>query len=231
MMKPVRGILLACLLAAVPVLGAPPKAVTLHYDMSRNGMVMVEVTERIEHDGSRYLITYEAKGKGIYSLLRSGVARRSSRGTIGGDGLRPIEFRDRRGDNPEALARFDWTRRTVQQGVEGKLDSQPMTERLQDRLSFVWNFSFVAPPGKEITATLADGHGLSVFRYANQGTETLKTAAGDIEALRLVKQRAPGDERATEIWLAVRHHFLPVRILVTEKDGTRLDQLLTRIES
>ena len=229
MMKSSCGVLLAAL-AAVPVFGAPPKAVTLQYDMSRNGTVMVEVTERLEQDGSRYLITYVAKGKGIYALLRSGVARRSSRGTIAEDGLRPIEFRDRRGDNPEALARFDWTRRTVQQGVEGKLDSQPMTERLHDRLSFVWNFSFVAPPGRDITATLADGHGLSVFRYANHGTETLKTAAGDIETLRLVKQRAPGDERGTEIWLAVRQHFLPVRILVTEKDGTRLDQIVTRIE-
>lgn len=230
-MKALRGIVLAGLAAAGPVFGAPPKVVTLQYDMSRNGTVMVEVTERLEHDGSRYLVTYEAKGKGIYALLRSGVARRSSRGTVGGDGLRPIEFRDRRGDKPETLARFDWTRRTVQHGVEGKLDSQPMSERLHDRLSFMWNFSFVAPQGKDISAILADGHGLSMFRYAIQGTETLKTAAGDIEALRLVKQRAPGDERATEIWLAVRQHFLPVRILVTEKDGTRLDQLLTRIES
>jgi len=51
--------------------------VTLHYDMSRNDTVMVEVTERLEHDGSRYMITYEAKGKGAYSRLKyeSGVHR------------------------------------------------------------------------------------------------------------------------------------------------------------
>jgi len=70
-----------------------------------------------------------------------------------------------------------------------------------------------------------------VYAYAVAGRETLKTAAGEFESLKLVKQRDPGDERATEIWLAVKRHYLPIRVLVIEKDGTRLDQIVTRIES
>ena len=69
-------------------------------------------------------------------------------------------------------------------------------------------------------------------------TKAQKAAAGKVqpgkaypadEALKLVKQRDPGDDRGTELWLAVRHHYVPVRVLVVEKDGTRLDQVATRV--
>ena len=100
---------------------------------------------------------------------------------------------------------------------------------LSDRLSFMWSFAFHPPTGKQVQALLSDGRGLSSFRYVVAGTEVLRTAAGDIEALKLVKQRDPGDDRGTEIWLAPKRHFLPVRILVIEKDGTRIDQVVTRI--
>ena len=57
----------------------------------------------------------------------------------------------------------------------------------------------------------------------------MKTPVGEIDAMRLIKQKDAGDERGTEVWLSVQHHFAPVRILVVEKDGTRLDQIVTRV--
>ena len=57
----------------------------------------------------------------------------------------------------------------------------------------------------------------------------LSTAAGNFEALRLVKRRESGDRRAAEIWLATKANYVPLRILVIEKDGTRIDQVVTRI--
>ena len=100
---------------------------------------------------------------------------------------------------------------------------------MSDRLSFLWSFAFNPPSGKEVRAVLTDGNGLSTFRYAVMQSESLETPAGVIEALKLVKQRDPGDDRETAIWLAPAHDFLPVRVLVTEKDGTRIDQVVTRI--
>jgi hypothetical protein len=37
------------------------------------------------------------------------------------------------------------------------------------------------------------------------------------------------DDKSTDIWFAAERDFLPVRALVIEKDGTRSDQLITRI--
>ena len=209
---------------------APPARVTLHYDVSQNGTAMVEVIERLEHDARSYRIDSEWQGKGLFALLARGKARRSSEGSIEGRVLRPGVFRDRRGDDPEGVARFDWGRKMLTREREGRVETDPLPEGAQDRLSFIYGLAFFPPGRGEISAPVADARGVSRHRYAVAGRETLKTPAGEFEALKLVKQRDAGDERETEIWLAAKRDFLPLRIVVVEKDGTRRDQILTRIE-
>ena len=228
---------ICCLLTAY-ARALPPQQVTVDYDMIYNGTAMAQVVDRLEHDGRAYLLSEEVKGKGFYALIRSGAVRRMARGTVGANGLRPAEFRDRRGDAAESVARFEWGKAVLIQGQDGRGEATPMPSLapelpLSDRLSFLWSFAFRSidfiHAGKEIRALLSDGKGLSAFRYLVAGTETLKTSAGALETVRLVKQRDPGDDRGTEIWLATERHYLPVRILVIEKDGTRIDQIVTRI--
>ena len=233
LLQALTGLLAAVALTATAY-GAPPPRVMLEYDMSYNGTAMAQVVEVLQHDGKRYTLESEVKGKGLFALARSGSARRSSQGEVTAAGLRPAEFRDRRGDRPESVARFNWSKGIMQQGEEGRSETQAIPQHDQgvmvsDRLSFLWTFAFAAPGGRVVRATLSDGKGLSTFRYVVAGPELLKTPVGDIDAVKLVKQRDPGDDRGTEIWLASRRDFLPVRILVIEKDGARIDQMITRI--
>lgn len=236
MSSPIKVLCASLLFAAVTGAQAlPPQRVVLEYDMSLNGTAMAQVVDRLEHDGKAYSLSEEVKGKGLYALARSGTARRSARGMVAAEGLKPLEFRDKRGNSPENMARFDWDKASLTLGQEGNTEIKPMPARelLSDRLSFLWTFAFLPPdaarPGKEIRAVLTDGRGLSSFRYLVSGVETLNTAAGPLQTVKLVKQRESGDDRATEIWLATERHYLPVRILVVEKDGTRIDQSLTRM--
>ena len=221
---------LVAVLAMSPAAAAPPQRVTLRYDVSQNGITMVEATETLEHDGRTYRIQAEWQGKGLFALSARGKARRSSEGDISANGLAPRQFRDQRGDGPLGVARFEWARKVLVREREGRTESQSLPEQAQDRLSFAYGFAFASPPGGEISAFIADTRGMSRHRYAVAGRETLKTSAGEFESLKLVKQRDPGDERATEIWLAVKRNYLPIRVLVIEKDGTRLDQIITKIE-
>ncbi|MCC7184566.1 MAG: DUF3108 domain-containing protein, partial [Rhodocyclaceae bacterium] len=92
-------------MAAAAAAEVPPR-ITVVYDVSQNGTVAVEATETLEHDVRTYRITSEWRGKGLYALARRGSAQRSSAGTIGEGGLRPNEFKDRRGDEPTSVARF-----------------------------------------------------------------------------------------------------------------------------
>jgi len=213
----------------------PPHRVSLTFDVSYNGIVAAELTEVLEHDGKTFSLSSEGRGKGIGALLYRGAAKRWCRGEIASTGLRPLEYRDQRGDKPAAVARFDWVRRTLTQEHDGKNETTNMVPALQDRLSFLYNYAFqYSPdlkPGKEIKVTLTDGKGLTRFQYNVAGRELLSTPAGELETVRLVKQRESKDDRGTEIWFASGRDYLPVRILIIEKDGVRIDQVLTRIDN
>jgi hypothetical protein len=210
-------------------LAAPPGRVKMQYELSYNGTVFAESSETFEHDGRSYRIESESKGKGLFAVVNRGTVKRSSRGEVSGGVLRPVEFRDQRGDRSPELARFDWTKRIVTHERQSASGTAPITEGMQDRVSFPWSFTF-SPPKGEVSAQVVDGRGTTQFRYMLAGREVLKTAAGNLETVHLVKVRDPGDARGTELWLAVQRHYIPVRLLVIEKDGTRLDTIVTRIE-
>lgn len=192
---------------------APPQRVEIGYEIARNGTVVAEVSEQLEHDGRSYRLSETWKGKGIFSLR--GEATRSSRGAVARDGLRPQKFEDRRSGRDTKHAEFDPAAGT------------PTLQR-QDRLSFIWNFAF-APPREAVTVSVADGKHVASYVYQPAGRERVKTPAGEFDALKLVKRGKYPQDRSTEIWLAADRHYIPVRILFVDKDGTRVDQVAVRI--
>lgn len=224
----IRGAgILALVLWGATVQAAPPERIKLTYDTSYNGLVVGEIVEVLEHDSQTYAITSEVRGRGILALAP--VLKRSSRGRITPEGLRPDEFRDQRGERWIVTAKFDWTAQSLTQDKNGKSETFPMPETAQDPLSLAYSFAFFPPSAKRFEVTRADGRGLSPFRFVVVGTEKLKTPAGEMETLHISKERdGPGD-KATDIWFATERNYLPVRVLIVDKDGTRADQVLTRI--
>jgi hypothetical protein len=222
-----RAGLAALVLWSAAALAAPPERVTLRYEMSRNGTVLGDIVETLEHDGKIYSITSETKGRGILSLF--GSLKRTSRGRITADGLRPDEFRDQRGASWAVSAKFDWEARSVTQERNGKSETLKMPATAQDPLSLAYSFAFVPPNSKEYDVTRADGRGLTPFRFTVVGNEKLATPMGEIQTLRIAKVRDGPDDKATDIWFAAERDFLPVRVLVVDTDGTRADQVITLI--
>jgi len=219
------GIAALALWAAVAQ-AVPPERITLTYELKRNSLV-VDVSETLEHDGRSYVITSEGKGRGILALF--GILKRTSRGRITPQGLRPDEFRDERPGGWTVSAKFDWDARSVTQEKNGKSETLKMPATAQDPLSLAYSFAFVPPKGKEYDVTRADGRGLTPFRFAVVGSEKLVTPAGEMQTLHIAKVPDDPEDKATDIWFAAERDFLPVRVLVVEKDGTRSDQVLTRI--
>ena len=219
----------ACVLLCAAFAGAawpaPPQRAELTYETARNGTVLAEVHYLLEHDGRTYRITETTKGRGILALR--GTIRRTSRGMVSPEGLKPVEFADERTGRDTARANFDWDRKTVTQQYKGEPRVEPLPPRAHDRLAWLFDFAF-APPGREAVFNLFNGRGQSHHVYTLAGTERVKTPLGELEALRFM--RGSGDER-TEVWLASKLDLLPVRILVVEKDGTRFEQLATKISA
>ena len=219
------GIAVLALWVAVPQ-AVPPERITLTYELKRNSLV-VDVSETLEHDGRTYVITSEGKGRGILALF--GILKRTSRGRITPQGLRPDEFRDERPGGWTVSAKFDWDARSVTQEKNGKSETLKMPATAQDPLSLAYSFAFVPPKGKEYDVMRADGRGLTPFRFTVVGTEKLATPAGEMQTLHIAKLRDGPEDKSTDIWFAAERDFLPVRVLVVETDGTRSDQVLTRI--
>jgi len=219
---------LSAALISSMALAAPANRIEIAYDLSRNGMPIAELVERLEHDGKTYKLNAQLKGKGVFALR--GDAVRTSRGSIAADGLHPVEFEDKRTGRDTSRAKIDWAGKTLTlQAKEGASETKPLPPDIQDRLSFSYNFAFRVPGSNPVGVSVTDGKGISTYSYKATGREKVTTPAGELDALKIERQKKEPDDRSTEIWLSAKHGYVPVRILVVEKDGTRIDQVATRI--
>ena len=208
---------------------APPAQVEIDYDVLRNGNAMAEVQDRFEHDGRTYRLVEQWHGKGLFALL-GGITRTSS-GTLGSGALRPLEFSDVRTGRDPVRAVFDWADGTLKLEANGKTRTEPMPAHAQDKLSMLYAFAFHLPERAPVSINATDGKGVSHYVFEAAGRQEIDTPAGQFDALRLVKRKDGPDDHGTEIWLAREHGYLPIRVLITDKDGTRVDQVVTRIAS
>ena len=219
-----RQAMLAAIFFWTAAEAAPPQRITLSYEVSYDSM-RADAVETLEHDGRSYSIVSETRGKGILAPFGN---KRTVKGRITPAGLRPDEYRDERPFGWVASAKFDWEARSVTQERKGKSETLPMQGNAQDPLSLAYTFAFVLPQGKEYDVIRADGRGLTPFRFAVVGNEKLATPAGELQTLHIAKVRDGPDDKSTDIWFAVERDFLPVRVLVVDKDK-RVDQIITRI--
>ena len=217
-------LLISAALAAPPAYAKPPARIEIAYEVMRNGAVVADVFHHMEHDGRVYQLSEVWKGRGLYALR--GTVKRTSRGIVSEEGLQPLEFMDERTGRRTAWAKFDWHAKTLTMQYKSEPRIKPLPVHAHDRLAFIFDFAFAPPRARDVSFDLADGRGLSHHVYSVGARERLKIPAGEFDALKLL--RATGEERA-EIWLAADRSYLPVRVLVTNDDGTRYDQVATRI--
>ena len=204
---------------------SPPARIEIIYDVLHNGGPLATVRHVLEHDGRSYRLIETWEGSGLLALL--GEVRRTSRGKITADGLRPLEYEDQRPRRDTARARFAWEEGTLTQQFHDGPRAQPLPPHAQDRLSFLFAPAFHAPGTAPLEYHVADGKGVSHYVFEIAGRERLTVPAGEFDALRLVKR--DDDGRSTQIWLDAARSYLPLRVLVVHKDGTRVDQVAARI--
>jgi hypothetical protein len=218
--------LLLISLLVVPVANAaPPARLEIVYEVSRDGSTVADAVHRLAHDNGRYHLTETWKGRGWYAF--GAKIRRASHGMVVADGLRPLEYVDERRGRDTERASFDWRSATATLEHKGAVKVIPLPAHASDRLALFYEVAFDPLRGRRFAIDVIDGRGVSDHVYLEEGREHLKTPAGEFEVLKLVR-RKENNERA-ELWLAVDRSFIPVRILLVTKDGTRLDQVATRI--
>ena len=235
MLKKIASLLLlaGALLHPAAALSAPQTMqVQAQYDLSLNGAAIAVMRETFEVRDGTYQAVSETQAIGLFALVQRRPGRVTSSGEVSPAGLRPKTFDGTRGtkDARRVHADFDWTARTLILSHDGRTDSVALPPGAQDRLSVMYHFLFLTLDKlKNLAFPMTNGRKLDYYRYAIGPDTAVDTPLGQFAVVHLVKQHAIG-ETATEIWLAREHRLMPVKMRVTEDDGGRYEQVITKLD-
>jgi hypothetical protein len=209
-----------------------PQSATASYDVFRNGWRVAVVSETFEARDGAYRIVSESRAVGMLALLEKHTLRFVSSGILTPSGLRPQHFEGKRSDadSRQVRADFDWEAGQLTIVHDGRTETIALPPGTQDRISSMYQFMFL-PREKlqQVEFSMTNGRKLDHYLYAVQSSGDLETRLGRMATLHLVKQHR-ADESGAEVWLAPQYRFLPVRLLIQEEDGTRYEQVITRLE-
>ena len=225
----------AALLLALPGAAATPSAphsVSTSYNVLRNGGHVAVMHETFEASGGSYRIVSETHAVGLLALFAPHPLRVTSSGRLTGAGLAPQHYESKRGDDDprQIRAEFDWEGAQLKVMRSGRNEILPLPPGTQDQLSIMYQFLFLAPDRPQVLElSRTNGRRLEQHRYTVRTGVKLETVLGPMTTVHLVRQHQP-EESGIEIWLAPQHRYLPVRTLVLEDDGTRFEQVITKVE-
>ena len=211
---------------------AAPSAVKAGYDVYKDGLHIASVDESYEKTGDQYNIVSDSNPAGLLALFVRTKIKVQSSGSVTAAGLQPDKLDYGRLDDASknVSAAFDWSARELNLTYDGKSETLPLVPGIQDRLSVMYQFMFLAPEKvRALEFPMTNGKKIENYRYELAGTEVLDTPLGKLKTLHLVKHRDPG-ENGTEVWLAADRRMFPVKLLILENDGSKYEQVITRLE-
>jgi Protein of unknown function (DUF3108) len=209
-----------------------PQSIKATYNGYVNGIPVGSVTEHFEAENGAYRVVSDTKTIGLATLLNRQPTHYLSKGQVTANGLRPAHFEGRRslGEAPQLGASFDWSKGQVTLNHNGKVQSLALPAGTQDRLSAMYHLVFLPLERmKFVEFPMTNGRKLDTYRYQVTPDVEIETPIGRLKTLHLVKQRE-GDESAAELWLSVEHQRFPVRLVVVEKNGMRIEQIIQSLE-
>jgi hypothetical protein len=227
-----------CGLAAAAATGiafaaAPPLSVKADYDVYRDGLHIVNTRETFEQSDGKYQIVSESDPVGLLAMFIRTRAKVVSTGTVTPAGLRPERFDYGRLDDPgkNVSAIFDWSAAVLRMTFDNHTETAAISPGAQDGLSVMYHFMFTQSEQlRDLEFQMSrNGRKVEHYHYQLAGSEQLDTKLGKLNTLHLIKKREP-DDNGVEIWLAQDHNLFPVKLLILEKDGTKYEQVITRLE-
>lgn len=227
-----RHLLAACLLIfAGPALAAAPSRIVAEYEVYKGGIRIVAMTETFIRKDDHYTLESISKAIGLLALIKAETIRATSTGSITALGLRPEHYASTRTVDSDRNTRadFDWTKHQVTLAYHGGVHAEPLSPGTQDRLSAMYQLMFLPLDSMTELKLLMYNNGTHVDDYLYQilGKTTLTVPAGTFQALYLATVPEK-DGKRTEIWVDADRHF-PCKLVVTERDGGKYTQVLTRV--
>ena len=216
---------------AAPVNSRPafPPQFELVYTVFRGeqGMSVGKTTHKWRVANKQYLLTSSTEASGLFSLFYSGRYLLTSRGELDANGLKPVSFWIQRGQSGERseFAEFDWEAKSLQYGKFDERRNVALSGGTQDQLSVFYQLALTAPHSGRFKMALTTGRKFNQYEYQVIGEEIIDTPLGPLKTQHLARvvQETGGN---ADIWLAIDHHYLPVRFKLAAQKGEILDHVI-----
>ena len=229
------GLLLCCGMSSIAAPAIPadtPSRLQVSYDMLKGSLKAATITEIYIRTQDHYRIESVSKPVGLIAMLKPETIRIVSEGTVTAKGLRPITFTNQRELDRErnVSADFDWATNRITLNDRAGNRTLSLPAGTQDRLSAMYQFMFV--PLKNATALdfyMTNGSKVDIYNYLVTPDQSVTVPLGTFKALYVASPPKAGESR-TEIWLATEHVNFPYKMVITDPDGDKLTQVLTRFE-
>ena len=216
------------LLAAGAAHAQPPGHVELSFEIRFGEMTLGKGEDVLKHDGKKYQVVSDTIPQGLAALFIDDI-RRESRGSITANGLKPVSFIERGRKKGDRVAEFDWTNQELHLIHGGTNETISLPAGSIDQASLPYALAFTGSAPETFSVHLTDGRRLKEYTYRTVGREQIETVLGKLDTIHLEKVRDADSKRSFEFWLAIDHHYLPVRVRFTDKKGRAFDSLVTSI--
>lgn len=230
-----RALLALLALAAGTAAGADPgiPSFNARYDLKKGPLVLgVSRVEYRRLPEERYSYRMHTRGTGLARLVLGGYTEERSEGLITAAGFQPTAYHYERagGDNPrESEARFDRAEGRVEGLKRGKpweLEAPPgVLDRVVGPLQLMHD---LAEGRDRLRYSIATRGKLRHYTLTQEGTETIDTALGRLQTVKVVRRREGGGETTT-LWCAPALDYLAVRVEHEDEDDGTFTLELTQV--
>ena len=186
---------------------------------------------RAEHrwdfsEDGRYRLIGITETSGLVSLFKPIRIETESSGRLVAGGLQPERYRSlKNGKDANENADFDWSTAEVRLSRDGSV--RPIAPGTQDILSLNYQLAYLGDLAGGSVFGVVTGKKYERYQVDSLGEEEIETPAGRFRTLHL---RAMTDN-VTEVWIALDHDRLPVKIRFTDKKGDSFEQVATELGS
>lgn len=202
------------------------------YDVLKGSIKVATISETYTRKQDRYHIESVSKAVGLLAMIKPETVRTTSEGTLTAKGLRPLTFIQTRELDTERNVRadLDWGANRITLTDRNGKRTQPLHGPTQDRLSTMYQFMFTGiQDATALSFNMTNGSKVDEYGYRITPNQSVTVPLGTFKALYLVSTPEAGLKQ-TEIWLATEHANFPYKMVVTESNGDKLTQVLTRFD-
>lgn len=223
MLKLISYILFFCLSHAATAADIPD--FSANYQIELNGIQAGELKRSLtsEANGLRRFQSV-SRAKGVFSFFKPDIIKETSVWKLDQGRVTPQQYRyQRSGGKKEKMLsmQFDWAQKQV------KIDDKkhPWTLDLEtgalDKLVYQISLMRDLARGiKQVDYRIADGGRLKTYKIRVLGEETISTPMGEINTVKLTRERDHDSDRETTLWCAPALDYLPVKLEHVEDDAT-----------